>query len=291
MSENSPVAAPAGQTTAESTPAPDLEQQPKPDTAEGLSGSESQTDGEQGVDDDAEPRPEGGKRKRGLSERALEYRNEARDLRRLQERTLAVLEKAITSGQAPTVQAHADGPPKRENFETFEGYLEAKADYQLAQRLEDVAQRAEQRKQQETIESFERTWEQRIQSEAAKDDEFEGYIDRVGTKISQLAGVAIKDTDKGVEIVRYLGENPDELKRLSQLNPAAQVREIGKIEARFEAPAKAKPSVSKAPPPITPVSGSAGLSSLQAAVVSAKSQAEYEAAMNKVLEAEGKRRW
>lgn len=284
MDTNS-VAAPAGQ-SAESTPAPEPEQQ-KPGAVEERGSEPTEAEAQGAEDKGAEPPAEEGKRKRGLSERALEYRNQARDFARLQEKTLAVLEKVITTGQKPAVQA-PDGPPQRENFETFEAYLEAKADFQLAQRLEQIERHAEQVKQRSAIESLDRTWEDRIASESAKDEEFEAYIDAVGTKITPLAGMAIKDAEKGVEIVRYLGENPAELKRLSGLNPAAQVREIGKIEARLETPA-AKPS--KAPPPITPVNGSANLGSLHAAVANAKTQAQYEQAMNKLLEAEGKRRW
>ncbi len=276
------VAAPAGQ-AAESTPAPEPEQT-KPDALE--QGSEPSADAEQGAEDGTEPRQDEGKRKRGLSERAIEYRNQARDLQRLNERTLALLEKALV-GQKPTVDAPA-GPPQREHFQSLDEYLEAKTDWQLAQRLQEIEQRAAQAQQKRAIEQLESTWEQRLQAEANKDELFEDYVEVVGTRITPLAGVAIKEAEKGTEIVRFLGENPAELKRISQLSPAAQVREIGKIEARLES--KPATKTTKAPPPITPVKG-AGSNSLEDAVMNAKTQAEYEAAMKKLLDSRGQRSW
>lgn len=279
------VAAPAGQ-AAESTPAPEPEQK-TPDALQ-EQGSEPTNDEAQGAEEGAEPRSEDGKRKRGLSERALEYRNQARDLQRLNERTLALLEKALT-GQKPTVQA-PEGPPRRDDFQSLDEYLEAKTDWQLAERFKVIEQRAAEAQKQRAIEQLEATWEQRLQAETEKDEAFEEYVERVGTKITPLAGVAIKEAEKGPEIVRFLGENPAELKRISQLTPAAQVREIGKIEARLESKPAAKAVAPKAPQPVTPVKGSSG-DSLEAAVANAKTQAEYEAAMNKLLEARGQRRW
>ncbi len=268
------VAALEGQ-SAESTPAPEPEQI-APD-ARKEPGGEPSDDEAQGAEEGAEPRTDEGKRKRGLSERAIEYRNQARDLQRLNERTLALLEKALT-GQKPTVPAPA-GPPQREHFESLDEYLEAKTDWQLAQRFTEIEKRAAEAQQQRAIETLERTWEQRLSAEANKDEAFEEYVETVGTRISGLAGIAIKEAESGVEIVRFLGENPAELKRLSSLTPAAQVREIGKIEARLETK-PAAPKVSKAPAPISPVTGGGGnsIAALEHAMVHAKTQAEFERA-------------
>lgn len=62
---------------------------------------------------------------------------------------------------------------------------------------------------------------------------------------------AIFDSDFGPQVAYYLSENVDKAIAISQMEPRAQAREIGRIEARIEAE-KAKPAppvVSKAPPP------------------------------------------
>lgn len=214
------------------------------------------------------------KQSRGVQKRLDELRRQAGDAQRMNERLLALMEKTLVKGESPRVEAPS-GPPKRENFESYEDYLEARADYQVASRLKEIEQRAEQRKQQEVIERLEKTWEQRLSDAASKNESLEEYIETVGTKISGLAGVAIKEAEKGVEIVEFLGDNPAELRRISQLSPAAQVREIGKIEARLEVKEPVK-KPSKAPPPIEPVGGSS-----KSGDPNAMSQAEYEAMRKK----------
>ena len=67
--------------------------------------------------------------------------------------------------------------------------------------------------------------------------------------------VAVMEADNGDEIAYYLGTHLDEAKAIAALSPTAQIRAIGKLEAKLAAePAKPSPT-SKAPAPINPVSG------------------------------------
>jgi hypothetical protein len=256
---------------AESTPATETEQT-KP-VGQEQADAKPQTE-EQAVDD-GEPREEG-RRKRGLSDRAIEERNRARDLQRQNDRLLSLVEQTLVKGQPPKIEQPA-GPPNRHDFETSEDYLSALADYKVAEAIKAVEAKAEQKRQLAAIEQLESSWEARLAEETEKDEEFGSYIQQVGTKIHTLAGVAIKEMENGVEVVRYLGDRPSELRRISQLSPAAQVREIGKIEARLETTAQTKARTSKAPPPIEPVTTSSGKGSGPEAM----SQAEYEAMRKK----------
>lgn len=259
-------ALPTGETAAP-PPAPEAEQH----KSAGLEqASESQQSEEQGTEG-AEPRDEG-KRKRGIGERALEYRNQARDTQRINDRLIAVLERSL-GGKAPTVEGSA-GPPRREDFGSHEDYLEARADFQVAQAVRDAERRVNVRRQREAIEALDSTWEERLEEAADEDDALNGYVDRVGPRISQFAGVAIKESESGIDVLRYLGENQAELKKLSKMSDAAQVREIGKIEARLEMKGELAKRQSKAPPPIEPVGSGKGSSSTDPAQMS---MAEYEA--------------
>jgi hypothetical protein len=71
---------------------------------------------------------------------------------------------------------------------------------------------------------------------------------------------AILESDVGPQILYHLAENDDVAKRIAGLSPKQALREIGKLEARFEAKEtapEAKPIVrSKAPAPIQPLRGS-----------------------------------
>jgi hypothetical protein len=83
---------------------------------------------------------------------------------------------------------------------------------------------------------------------------------------------AIADSSVGHDILIHFADSPSDYERIAGLPPSAQIREIGKLEARFEAAATksdepktpeasaAVPSapaapVSRAPAPITPLKG------------------------------------
>jgi hypothetical protein len=75
---------------------------------------------------------------------------------------------------------------------------------------------------------------------------------------------AVLDSEVGPQIAYHFATNPDEVTRIDALPLRSQLRELGKLEARFESTAAAaaapnqKPVVSKAPPPVAPLRGSAG---------------------------------
>ena len=71
---------------------------------------------------------------------------------------------------------------------------------------------------------------------------------------------AILESDVGPQILYHLAENDDVAKRIAGLTPKQALREIGKLEARFEVKeTKPEPTPitrSKAPAPIQPLRGS-----------------------------------
>lgn len=67
---------------------------------------------------------------------------------------------------------------------------------------------------------------------------------------------AVVGSDQGPEIAYHLGKNQAEAMRIGALPPASILKEIGKLEARFSAESTRR-TVSGAPPPITPVEGTA----------------------------------
>ncbi|MFQ5915614.1 MAG: hypothetical protein ACE5JS_20785, partial [Nitrospinota bacterium] len=67
--------------------------------------------------------------------------------------------------------------------------------------------------------------------------------------------LAIFESERGPEIAYHLGKNLQEANRIAMLPTHQIFREIGRLEARFSAPASR--AVSGAPPPITPVQGTA----------------------------------
>jgi hypothetical protein len=77
----------------------------------------------------------------------------------------------------------------------------------------------------------------------------------------------VHDAENGPAIVHYLSQNPDEMRRIAELSIPRQLAALGRLDERL-APAskkpaqRAKPPVSSAPDPITPVGGSPTSSSV-----------------------------
>lgn len=256
------AAIPQGQ-VAESAPAAQPEAQNTP------AGQEEQTGAP--PEDGAEGEKPAVAQPKGVQKRLDELRRQAGDAQRMNERLLAVLEKTVVHGEPPAAQ-QPSGPPRRENFESYEEYLEAKADFRISQTLSGLQQQAAEARRAQAVEQRESTWSERQAAAAGKYSDYEEVALADDLAITPVMAEAMKDSEIGPDVAYFLGKNPKEALRIAQLHPAAQWREIGKIEARIEA--KPVRQQSKAPPPIDPIGGS---SSGGSGDVSKMSQAEYEA--------------
>ena len=66
----------------------------------------------------------------------------------------------------------------------------------------------------------------------------------------------VGDSDNPAELMYFLGKNPKELDKISEMTPAAANRYIGRLEARInETPTQETAKVTSAPKPITPLGG------------------------------------
>lgn len=261
------AAIPQGQ-PAESAPAAQPEAHDIPDGQEGQTGAQAE-----GGEEGEKPKSE---QPRGVQKRLDELRRQAGDAQRMNERLLSLMEKTLVQGEAPKVQAPS-GPPKREDFASYEEYLESKADYQIAQRMDAIGRRAAEARVAQAAEQRDASWNERQAAATSKYSDYEEVALADDLAITPVMAEAMKDSEIGPDVAYHLGKNPKEALRIAQLHPAAQVREIGKIEARLEAKPNARLQ-SKAPPPIDPIGGS---SSGGSGDVSKMSQAEYEAHRSK----------
>lgn len=122
------------------------------------------------------------------------------------------------------------------------------ADVERAEKL--IAQREEQRQQEEIFERFSE------KEEEARDKypDFDQVVRNPRIPISDAMAATIYRSDIGPEIAYFLGSNPEEARRIAKIgDPFIQAKEIGKIEAKLVDNPPAK-KVSSAPPPIRPIS-------------------------------------
>lgn len=179
----------------------------------------------------------------------------ARERRKYErERHQREVEDAERRGRESALAKPTDnGPPQRENFDSLEEYLEARADWKVEQKLsEREAKAAESERQREAKAreaELDRTWAERARKAQERYSDFADVVTHnEDLTISPAMAAAIKVTENGVDLAYHLGKNPKEAARIAELDPVSQVYELGQLAARLQT----KP-VSKAPPPVEPV--------------------------------------
>lgn len=224
---------------------------------------ETTTPEDSSLDDTADdPAAESKKHKGGFQRRIDELTRRVAEERREKERLLALVETTVkrpeTAQQAPEVVE-----PQRDQFETYEEYLDARAAYKAEKALETrmqalERQRAEQAERSRAVE-MQRAWSTRLAQAAEKIPDF---FDVVGgatsVEMTPAMNQAIVESDAGPQVAYFLAQNPAEAARIAALSPARQAAEIGKLEDKVSKPAKA----SSAPEPIKPVGGRSGVADL-----------------------------
>ena len=193
-----------------------------------------------------------------ITKQREEARKEAqreREAREALEARLAVLERQPTP-QAPKV----DEEPQPSQFNDAFEYAKALAEYTADKRIGEMKrQEAEERQAQERQKVIE-TWASKVQAAKASMPDFDDIVASSDVVVNDDIRDAILESDVGPQILYHLAENDDVAKRIAGLSPKQALREIGKLEARFEVKETApetKPIVrSKAPAPIQPLRGS-----------------------------------
>ena len=170
---------------------------------------------------------------------------------------------ALEQNRQPQQQAVSiDQEPQPSQFSDAFEYAKALAEYStekaLAERDRQIAQAREQEAQQKVIES----WAQKVQAAKAEMPDFDDMVASSDVVVNNAVRDAILESDVGPKILYHLAENNDLAKKIAGLSPNAALREIGKLEARFEAKpetVQTAPVVrSKAPAPIQPIRGGQG---------------------------------
>lgn len=154
--------------------------------------------------------------------------------------------------QLSAVAPKTSEAPKREQFENYEEFVEAKAAYVAEQKVLQTikAREDEERAKKQETETREvwSTWESRKESARDKYADFDEVINQ-DIPITPSMQQAILESDMGADVAYYLGTHPEEAERISKLSHARQLLEIGKLELKANEPKKP----SSAPAPIDPV--------------------------------------
>lgn len=179
-------------------------------------------------------------RQRHDRERELEAARQEADYWKAQ-----VIQKPKVEAQAPT------GKPTVEQYESYEDYLEALSDYKVSEKLQATQQQMATANQQAQLAERQKAFH--AKAEKLDIPDFVDVVYNPDLLLSQdMVDIAF-DSEKGPEILYYLGKNPAEAARIAQMDKARAGYEIGRLEAALQLP-PAK-NVTSAPPPIKPISG------------------------------------
>ena len=158
---------------------------------------------------------------------------------------------------APEKAADPDAEPKPEQFTDAFEYARALAEFSAEKALKDRDRQEAEKKaateRQQTI----KQWTDRITAVKADLPDFEDVVASSEVAVSDQVRDAILESDVGPQVLYHLAENPEFAQKLSEMSTITALREIGKLEARFEKkePAKAAATKQRAPAPIKPIKG------------------------------------
>lgn len=159
--------------------------------------------------------------------------------------------------------------PRSDQFETNEEYVDALTDWKLQQMQKENAEKEKQAKLKTEFESKAQTFQQKVETFKTEHQDFDDLMEAVDDiPISVNVQDAILASDDGPALMYELAKNRDLYKKINGMNRDRAFLEIGKIEARIQKSSdstqskEAKPTTTKAPPPIKPV-GTSGTASAQ----------------------------
>jgi hypothetical protein len=174
------------------------------------------------------------------------------------EQRLAALEQQ----RQPQQQSYIDQEPQPSQFADAFEYAKALAEFSTEKALAERDRQVEQAREQEAQQKIIQSWAQKVQDAKAELPDFDDLVASSDVVVNNAVRDAILESDVGPRILYHLAENNDLAKKIASLNPNAALREIGRLEAKFEAKPDTKQTApvvrSKAPAPIQPIRGGQG---------------------------------
>ena len=194
-----------------------------------------------------------------VTQRAKQAEAEAQELR---EKLQSYEAGNFQQPQQETVKA--EGKPQASQFNDAFEYAEALAEWSAENALKQRDAEEAGRKAKEAQEKVLQSWNEKIAKAKADLPDFDRMVQSSTIVVGDEIRDSILESDVGPQLLYFLASDDDFAKRLTEMPVVKALREIGKLEAKFEAkeekPRKAEKvretvSSSKAPEPIKPLSG------------------------------------
>jgi len=177
------------------------------------------------------------------------------------ENRLKEYEAKATPQQEP-VRATIEGKPQASQFNDAFEYAEALAEWSAENALKQRDAEEVQRKAKKAQDKVLNNWNEKIAKAKNTLPDFDKMVQSSTTVVSNEIRDSILESDVGPQLLYFLASDENFAKKLTEMPLVKALREIGKLEARFEQEDKPKAKVAKesvsrstAPSPIRPLNG------------------------------------
>lgn len=193
----------------------------------------------------------------GIQKRFGELTERAKSAEQREAMLLQLVERL--TGQKPDGKPQAtDGEPTREQFESYEDFVAARAEYRALQRVQETLSKREretqQRQQQEAAErqsaQLRQTFGKRVAEYAKTDPEFSKVVARDDVEVPDSVAALLHLEENPGPLLKAFGKNPELLQQFEGKHPVEQAMLLGRLAASL---AEKTPQVSNAPAPGKPV--------------------------------------
>lgn len=195
-------------------------------------------------------------------DRAVREKYEAQAEAKMLKERLDRIEQNLQQNHRPD-RPIDNSEPRIDNFDDFDKYVAAKAEWIASKKINETLQERERRAAEERVAAAHYKavdgWQQRVEQATAELPDFEEVLSSSDVPMSDFMRDAIIDSDLGPKVAYWLANNPDEAKKIASMSPLATVKAIGRLEERLESQAKAPKKPTSAPAPLTPVGGKASV--------------------------------
>lgn len=222
------------------------------ETGDVVEEEESTTSTEETAAEPEKPKARGVQKR--LDELTANWRGEQRRAQQLQDQNLE-LQRQLTKPE-PVAPQPTEGEPKLENYESYEQYVDARADYRADQKIAEWQSQQEQRSQETQAEAQQREFMDRAETFRESHEDFDSVAFNPSLHVTPDMVGLLNASEKGPELLYHLGQNPNDAQRIAQLPPGQAAMELGRIEAGLGA---LQPKTdTDAPDAIEPLSGGRG---------------------------------
>lgn len=237
------------------------------------------------------------KEKHPLKERfskLTKQRNEAREeaaRNRAEKEAIEAKLKEYETKSIPAKQEEGGKPNPAQFTDAFE-YAEKLAEWSAKEAIRNKEERDREQKNKEVQDKTIETWRTRLDKAKAEIEDYDDIVASSDVSVSDQVRDAILESEYGPQILYQLASNEDIAEKIGKMSVASALREIGKLEAKFDKGSDEKAGkkedkkveVSKAPEPVKPISGG----KIEAEALDSKGEVKVDFATYKQLRKAGK---